>query len=57
MPMTSRATGDAVVQTWRIRALEPLRGQTVGIAGLENTMTDALVRVEFARRPVLGRSA
>jgi len=47
MPMTTRATGDAAVQTWRFKALDPLRGQTIGIAGLENTMTDALVRVVF----------
>jgi hydrogenase/urease accessory protein HupE len=47
MPATTRTTGDAAVQTWRIRALDPLRGQTVAIAGLENTMTDALVRVVF----------
>jgi HupE / UreJ protein len=46
-PMTTRATGDAAVQTWRLWALEPLRGQTVRIDGLENTMTDALVRVAF----------
>jgi hypothetical protein len=46
-PMTTRATGEAAVQTWRFRTLDPLRGQTVGIAGLENTMTDALVRVVF----------
>jgi hypothetical protein len=47
-PMTMRATGDAAVQTWRLRAVDPLRGQTVGIDGLENTVTDALVRVAFA---------
>jgi hypothetical protein len=47
MPMTTRTTGDAAVQTWRFRSLDPLRGQTIGIAGLENTMTDALVRVVF----------
>jgi hypothetical protein len=47
LPMTTRATADAAVQTWRFRALDPLRGQTVGIVGLENTMTDALVRVVF----------
>ena len=47
VPMTTRTGGDAAVQTWRFRALDPLRGQTVGIAGLENTMTDALVRVVF----------
>jgi hydrogenase/urease accessory protein HupE len=46
-PMTTRATGDAAVQTWRFRALDPLRGQTVRIDGLQNTMTDALVRVAF----------
>jgi hypothetical protein len=46
-PMTTRATGDAAVQTWRFRALDPLHGQTVRIDGLENTMTDALVRVAF----------
>jgi hydrogenase/urease accessory protein HupE len=46
-PMTTRATGDAAVQTWRVRALDPLRGQTVRIDGLQNTMTDALVRVAF----------
>jgi hypothetical protein len=47
LPMTTRTTGDAAIQTWRFRALDPLRGQTVGIAGLENTMTDALLRVAF----------
>jgi hypothetical protein len=46
-PMTTRATGDAAVQTWSFRALDPLRGQTVGIAGLQHTMTDTLVRVAF----------
>jgi len=46
-PMTTRATGDAAVQTWRFRALDSLRGQAVRIDGLENTMTDALVRVVF----------
>jgi hydrogenase/urease accessory protein HupE len=47
VPMTTRITGDAAVQTWRFKALDPLRGQIVGIAGLENTMTDALVRIAF----------
>jgi len=47
MPITTRATGDAAVQTWRFRALDPLRGQTVRIDGLQNTMTDALVRIAF----------
>jgi len=47
IPVTTRTTGDAAVQTWRFRAVDPLRGQTVGIAGLQNTMTDVLVRVAF----------
>ena len=47
-PMVSRPTGDAMIQTWRIRAIDPLAGQTVRIDGLESTLTDALVRVEFA---------
>jgi hydrogenase/urease accessory protein HupE len=46
-PMTTRATGQAAVQTWWLRALDPLRGQTVRVDGLESTMTDALVRVAF----------
>jgi hypothetical protein len=47
VPMTTRITGDAAVQTWRFRTVDPLRGQTVGISGLESTMTDALVRIVF----------
>ncbi|MDW9368848.1 HupE/UreJ family protein [Sinorhizobium meliloti] len=47
-PLVSRPTGDAMVQTWRMRTPEPLAGQSVLIDGLQNTMTDALVRVVFA---------
>ncbi len=47
MPVTMRTTGDAAIQTWRFKMVDPLRGQTVGIGGLQNTMTDALVRVVF----------
>jgi hydrogenase/urease accessory protein HupE len=47
-PVATRQTGSAAVQTWRMKALDPLRGQTVRIAGLEATMTDVLVRMEFA---------
>jgi HupE / UreJ protein len=46
-PMTVRARGGAAVQTWMLRAVEPLRGQSIRIRGLESTMTDALVRMEF----------
>lgn len=46
-PVAGRTTGDAAVQTWRLRA-ENLRGQTLRIVGLETTLTDALVRVAFA---------
>ena len=47
-PVATRESGGAAVQTWRIRAAEPLRGQSLRIQGLEATMTDALARVEFA---------
>jgi len=47
-PITARQAGGAAVQTWRFKATEPLRGQTLRIDGLEATMTDALVRAEFA---------
>jgi hypothetical protein len=47
-PIATRHTGSAAVQTWRMQAIEPLRGQSVRIAGLEGTMTDVLVRAEFA---------
>lgn len=47
-PVTSRAKDGAMIQTWRLSAIEPLAGQEVRIDGLASTMTDALVRVEFA---------
>lgn len=47
-PVATRESGGAAVQTWRIKASEPLRGQTLRIQGLEATMTDALARIEFA---------
>jgi hydrogenase/urease accessory protein HupE len=46
-PVSARTTGDAAVQTWRLRT-ESLRGQTLRITGLEATLTDALVRIAFA---------
>ena len=48
MPVTTRQSGNAAVQTWRLKTIEPLRGQSVIISGLEGTMTDALVRIQFA---------
>ncbi|HET6370804.1 MAG TPA: HupE/UreJ family protein [Nitrospiria bacterium] len=47
-PVETREAENAALQTWRLRAVDPLRGQSVRIAGLEGTMTDALIRVEFA---------
>jgi hydrogenase/urease accessory protein HupE len=47
-PVLSRMTDDAMVQTWRLSAIDPLPGQEVGIEGLASTMTDALVRIQFA---------
>ncbi len=47
VPVVARAAEGALVETWRIRASEPLAGRTLGIEGLENTLTDALVRIEY----------
>ena len=47
-PVISRTTDNALVQTWRLATIEPLAGQEVRIDGLASTMTDALVRVQFA---------
>jgi hydrogenase/urease accessory protein HupE len=47
-PVATRLTSNAAVQTWRLRLLEPLRGRSLHIDGLTATMTDALVRIQFA---------
>jgi hydrogenase/urease accessory protein HupE len=46
-PVTTRLPPGASVQTWSLRS-PALRGQTLRIRGLDATMTDALVRCEFA---------
>lgn len=46
-PVVTRRVPGAAVQTWTVRA-NALRGATLRIRGLEGTMTDALVRIEFA---------
>ena len=45
--VTQRAEG-AAMQSWHFRAIEPLRGQSLLIDGLEATLTDTIVRIEFA---------
>src|SRR5665647_2233959 len=47
-PVLWRRTEDAMVQTWRVHPRDGLAGQRLRIVGLENTVSDALVRVEFA---------
>jgi hydrogenase/urease accessory protein HupE len=46
-PIATIERNGAAVQTWRLTADDPLPGQLVRIVGLEGTMTDTLVRVEF----------
>ena len=46
-PVTTRTPPGAAIQQWTLRA-PTLRGQTLHIRGLEGSMTDALVRIEFA---------
>jgi len=46
-PVVTHRPPGAAVQTWTVRA-GALRGQTLRIRALEGTMTDALVRIQFA---------
>jgi hydrogenase/urease accessory protein HupE len=48
-PVTMRNPPGAAIQQWTLRA-PALRGQTLRIRGLDNTVTDSLVRIEFADR-------
>jgi hydrogenase/urease accessory protein HupE len=43
----SRSQDNAMVQTWRIRVPGSLGGKTVGIVGLDKTLSDALLRIEY----------
>jgi hydrogenase/urease accessory protein HupE len=47
-PVVSRVADGAVVQTWQMRGAGSLAGREVRIDGLAKTLTDALVRIEFA---------
>jgi HupE/UreJ protein len=46
-PVTTHTPPGAAVQEWMVRA-PALRGHTLRIDALETTMTDVLVRIEFA---------
>jgi HupE / UreJ protein len=46
-PVTTRTPPGAAIQQWTLGA-PTLRGQTLRIRGLEGSMTDVLVRIEFA---------
>jgi hydrogenase/urease accessory protein HupE len=47
-PTVSRVAVNAMVQTWRVRAEGGLTGREVQVVGLENTLSDTLLRAEFA---------
>ena len=46
-PIVSRTTDGAMVQTWRVHAKNRLADVGVQIVGLQNTVSDALLRVQF----------
>lgn len=54
-PVETRLTDGAAVQTWRLRAIDPLRGQRLRIDGLEATTTDVLARIELGDGSTLVR--
>lgn len=45
--IVTRQQNGAALQTWQLDVAQPLPGQLVRIDGLQHTMTDALVRIEF----------
>ena len=47
-PVLSRVTDGAMIQTWEVRSPDALAGERVRIVGLENTISDALLRIDFA---------
>ena len=47
-PVVTLLRPGAAVQTWTMQA-PALRGETLRIVGLERSMTDAIVRIDFAR--------
>jgi hydrogenase/urease accessory protein HupE len=46
-PVVARQAAGAFTETWRLKTVEPLGRGLIKIEGLEKTMTDALVRIEF----------
>ena len=49
-PQDQYAASGFLIRTWQIDSAGPLAGSTVGIEGLENTITDVLVSVELLDR-------
>lgn len=46
-PVMQQLTGEALLQRWTARSDGPLAGETIRIDGLEQTMTDALIRIQW----------
>jgi hydrogenase/urease accessory protein HupE len=46
LPSSGTAMGGAMVERWSVTCSDGLRGGAVAIVGLENTLTDALVRIQ-----------
>lgn len=47
-PIVSRVADKALLQIWQARADDHLAGRTIRLVGLEKTISDALLRVQFA---------
>ena len=46
-PEDQYASAGSLIRTWKIASAEPLPGSTIYIEGLEDSITDVLVRVKF----------
>ncbi|MBX9740697.1 MAG: HupE/UreJ family protein [Beijerinckiaceae bacterium] len=46
-PVLSRVANDAMIQTWTLQAPGSLAGRDVRVVGLDRTLSDALLRIEY----------
>jgi hydrogenase/urease accessory protein HupE len=47
LPMMSRPATDAMLQTWTVRIPGSIAGRNVRVVGLDQTLSDALLRIEY----------
>jgi hydrogenase/urease accessory protein HupE len=51
-PEDQYASAGSLIRTWKVSSAQPLPGSTIYIEGLEDSITDVLVRVKFLDSPM-----